>query len=167
LRFPVERILVAAMIQGGFLSKEDRGELIALARDGSAACRVTRRANALVLLDDGWSCQQVAHAFLLDDDTVRGWRKLFEQRGIEGLTCFDVGGNTRYLSAKQEDDLKACVGATLSRSTRRVGVWIEPEFGQPLGTDRALASSWARISRAESHPAQARRREAKGVYREL
>jgi hypothetical protein len=27
---------------------------------------------------------------LLDDDTIRGWRKLFEQRGIEGLTSFDV-----------------------------------------------------------------------------
>ena len=65
------------MIQGGFLSKEDRGELIALARDGSAACRVTRRANAVVLLDDGWRCQQIAHAFLLDDDTVRGWRDNF------------------------------------------------------------------------------------------
>jgi transposase len=44
--------------------------------------RLTRRANALVLLDDGWSCQKVAAAFLLNDDTIRGWHKLFEQRGI-------------------------------------------------------------------------------------
>jgi hypothetical protein len=50
------------MIRGGFLSGEDRNELIALARDGSVASRVTRRANALVLLDDGWSCQEVADA---------------------------------------------------------------------------------------------------------
>jgi hypothetical protein len=41
------------MIRGHFLSEEDRNKLIALARDGSAASRVTRRANALVLLDDG------------------------------------------------------------------------------------------------------------------
>ena len=38
-----------------------------------------------MLLDDGWSCRDVAKAFLLDDDTIRGWGKLFEQRGIEGL----------------------------------------------------------------------------------
>ena len=44
------------MIRGGFLSVDDRNKLIALARDGSAASRVTRRANALVLLDNGWSC---------------------------------------------------------------------------------------------------------------
>ena len=76
------------MIQSGFLSEEDRMALTALARDGSSPCRVTRRANALVLLDEGWSCQQVAHALLLDDDTIDGWRKLFEKRGIEGITSF-------------------------------------------------------------------------------
>ena len=36
------------MIRGGFLTEEDRGKLVALVRDGSAASRVTRRANALV-----------------------------------------------------------------------------------------------------------------------
>jgi transposase len=90
---------------------------------------VTRRANALVLLDEGWSCQQVAHALLLDDDTIRGWRKLFEQRGIEGISAFDVGGSASYLSVKQEDDLKAWVSAALPRSTRQIGAWIEKEFG--------------------------------------
>jgi transposase len=117
------------MIRGGFLSKEDRGKLIALVRDGSAASRVTRRANALVLLDNGWSCQEVAAALLLNDDTIRGWHKLFEQRGIEGLTSFDMGGSVGFLSTTQEDALKAFVGATLPRSAREVGAFIEREFG--------------------------------------
>ena len=117
------------MIQSGFLSEEDRKALTALARDGSSPCRVSRRANALVLLDEGWSCQQVADALLLDDDTIRGWRKLFEQGGIEGVTSFDVGGSASYLSVKQEDDLKAWVGAALPRSTRQIGAWIAKEFG--------------------------------------
>jgi transposase len=90
------------MIRGGFLSAEDRDELIALARDGSAASRLTRSANALVLLDDGWSCQEVAAALLLNDDTIRNWHKLFEQRGIEGVTSFDVGGSASFLSAAQK-----------------------------------------------------------------
>jgi transposase len=117
------------MIRGGFLNEEDRTRLIALARDGSASARVTRRANALVLLDDGWSCQEVAKALLFDDDTIRGWHKLFEQRGIEGLTSFDVGGSTGFLNAAQEDALKAFVAATLPRTTRQVGAFIEREFG--------------------------------------
>jgi transposase len=70
------------MIRGGFLIEEDRKALTALARDGLAAGRVTRRANALVLLDDGMSCQEVARVLLFDDDTIRGWYELFEQGGV-------------------------------------------------------------------------------------
>ena len=119
----------ARMKRVGFLGEEDRTKLIALARDGSAASRVTRRANALVLLDDGWSARDVAAALLLDDDTIRNWRKLFERRGIEGLTSFDMGGSASFLSVAQEDALKVFVSSTLPRSTRCVGAWIEKEFG--------------------------------------
>jgi transposase len=117
------------MIRANFLSEEDRNKLTALARDGSVASRVTRRANALVLLDAGWSCQEIAAALLLNDDTIRGWFKLFEQRGIEGLTSFDVGGSASFLSAAQEGALKVFVSAALPRSTRQIGAWIEKEFG--------------------------------------
>ena len=117
------------MIRGGFLSEEDRKALIALARDGSMVCRVTRRANALVLLDAGKSCQEVAEFFLCDDDTIRGWHGVFGQRGIEGLTAFDVGGSSGLMNAEQAEALKAWVNATLPRSTRHIGAWIVKEFG--------------------------------------
>jgi transposase len=119
----------AGVVQSVFLTKEVREKLIAMTREGSLAHRFSRRAKALVLLDDGWNCQQVAHVLLPDDDTIRGWRKLFQQRGVEGLTSLDVGGSASYLTAKQEDDLKTWVGATLPRSTRRIGTWIKKEFG--------------------------------------
>jgi transposase len=117
------------MIRGGFLSEEDRKTLIALARDGSSLCRVTRRANALVLLDDGMSCQQVARVLLFDDDTIRGWYDLFEQDGVEGLSRFDMGGSSSKMTAEQTEALKAWVAATLPRSTRQVGAWLKKEFG--------------------------------------
>jgi transposase len=66
---------------------------------------------------------------LLNDDTIRGWFKLFEQRGIEGLTSFDMGGSASFLSAAQEDALKVFVSAALPRSARQIGAWIEKEFG--------------------------------------
>ena len=75
-------------IRPGFLDTASRQDLIELARDGSAAHRLARRANALVLLDDGMSCAAVAKLLLLDDDTIRSWHQLYEEEGIEGLASF-------------------------------------------------------------------------------
>jgi transposase len=72
--------------------------------------------------------QAAFHSVLLDD-TIRNWHKLFEQPGIEGLASFDMGGSASFLTAAQEDALKAFVGATLPRSTRQVGAFIAREFG--------------------------------------
>ena len=98
--------------RGGFLGEADRRALIALVRDGSSLERVTRRANALVLLDDGLSCQEVARVLLFDDDTIRGWYELFEQGGLESLTRFDMGGSASNMSAGQAEALKIWIPAT-------------------------------------------------------
>jgi transposase len=111
------------------LSSEDRADVIALARDGSAAHRLARRANALVLLDAGWNCEKFAGALLLDDDTIRKWRDLFVAEGIEGLARFEAGCSACQLNGEQQEKLTAWVGAALPRSTRQIGAWIEKEFG--------------------------------------
>src|SRR5450830_582022 len=117
------------MIRPGFLDRESRQDLIELARNGSAAHRLARRANALVLLDDGMSCEAIAKVLLLDDDTIRTWYRLYEEDGIEGLTNFGYEGSACQLSGEQQEKLKAWVAAALPRTTRQVGAWIENEFG--------------------------------------
>jgi hypothetical protein len=61
------------MIRVGFLDPTTRQELIAMVRDGKGETRPTRQANALLLLDDGMSCEAVAKVLYLDDDTIRYW----------------------------------------------------------------------------------------------
>jgi transposase len=117
------------MIRAGFLSSVDRADLIALAKDGSSAHRLARRANALVLLDAGWSFAKVSEALLLDDATIRAWHQLFVEGGVEGLACFEAGGSACQLNSEQREKLKAWVGAALPRSTREIGAWINREFG--------------------------------------
>ena len=73
------------MIRGGFLSVSQRMELLALLRSGRSEQRLARRANVLLLLDDGWSCEKLAEALYLDDDTLRGWRKTYDGSGLLGL----------------------------------------------------------------------------------
>ena len=93
-------ILDVAMIRRGFLDSEARQDLIELARDGLAAHRLARRANALVLLDGGMSYKAVAKVLLLDDDTIRTWHRLYQEDGIEGLASFGYEGSACRLSAE-------------------------------------------------------------------
>jgi len=133
------------MIRSGFLGEDDRKALLALARDGSTVSRVTRRANAILLLDEGWNCQEVSKVLFFDDDTIRVWMKLFEQSGIEGLTCFDMGGSPSFLSATQEQELKTWVSQTLPRSTRQIGAWIEKNFNIVYESRSGLVALLSRL----------------------
>ena len=118
-----------AMIGRGLLDKASRQDLAELARDGSAAHCLARRANALVLLDDGMSCEAMAKLLLLDDDTIRTWHRLDEEAGIEGLTSLGYEGSACRLNGEQQARLKACISETLPRTTREVGAWIEKACG--------------------------------------
>jgi len=140
------------MIRAGYLSSEDGADLIALARDGSAAHRFARRANALVLLDDGWSCERVAAALFLDDDGIRRWHALFLEDGLEGLTRFDSGGGASRLSKMQEEALKSWIGEVLPRSTRQVGAYIEREFGVVYESRSGLIALLHRLGLSYSKP---------------
>ena len=117
------------MIRSGFLDSESRKDLTELARDGCAAHRLARRANALVLLDDGMSCEAIAKVLLLDDDTIRTWYRLYQEDGIEGLASFGYEGGACRLSEGQQNELKAWITETLPRTTREVGAWIEKACG--------------------------------------
>jgi len=117
------------MIRGGFLLPGQRSELKALLHDGRTEQRVARRANAMLLLDDGWNCERVAKALYLDDDTVRDWRKLYAEGGSDGLRRFEAGGGAGHLSQAQEEELATYVFEGLPRSAREVGVFLKQRFG--------------------------------------
>lgn len=117
------------MIRPGFLSPETREELTALVRDGKAESRVTRRANALLLLDDGMSCQAIAKVLDMDDGTIRYWHELYQDRGLTWLGEFGYKGRACEMTAAQQEDLKKWVRDTLPRTTMAVGEWIEKNRG--------------------------------------
>jgi hypothetical protein len=57
------------MNRSNFLSLEERGELLVCVTRQREDYGVARRANALLLLDDGKSCVEIAQVLYLDDDT--------------------------------------------------------------------------------------------------
>jgi transposase len=117
------------MIRGGFLDQTIRADLLTLVRNGKAETRLTRRANALLLLDDGMSCEEIAKVLYLDDDTIRYWYELYSEKGLSWLADFGYKGRACELTAAQQDALKTWVAETLPRTTTMVGEWIEKSYG--------------------------------------
>src|SRR3984885_4679902 len=120
------------MIRAGFLDAESRSDLIELTQDGSVAHRLARRANALLLLDGGMSCEAIAEVLFLDDDTIRTWHRLYREEGIEGLASFGHEGSACRLSDAQQDQLKAWITVTLPRTTREVGGGSRQNAASPM-----------------------------------
>jgi transposase len=140
------------MIRRGFLDSESRRDLIELARDGSAAHRLARRANALVLLDDGMSCEAISKVLFLDGDTIRTWYQLYQEDGIDGLAGFGHEGGSCRLTVEQQDKLKTWIGETLPRSTRAVGAWIALECGIEYQTRSGLIALLHRLGMEHRKP---------------
>jgi transposase len=140
------------MMRLGFLDSGSRRDLIELARDGSAAHRLARRADALVLLDKGMSCQSVADGLLLDNDTIRTWYQRYQEDGIEGPATFSHEGGACRLTAQQQDKLKSWISETLPRATRAVGAWIACECGVEYQTRCGLIALLHRLGMEHRKP---------------
>ena len=133
------------MIRTGFLNTPERQELMSVMKNSKTEARVMRRANAILLLDDGWSCERVAAALYFDDDTIRDWYRAWESQGIKGLREFGYKGSACELSAEQQDKLRKWVAETLPRSTSQIGAWIEQEFDVSYNTRSAIIKLMHRL----------------------
>ncbi|MFT5132246.1 MAG: transposase [Gammaproteobacteria bacterium] len=117
------------MIHPVFLSAGKRLELEACLPRQRQDHGIARRANAILLLDDGKSCEEISNFLYLDDDTIRGWYKSYRQDGWEAL-AFDgwKGGQSRMTPAR-EAALCASLEARFCRSTAEISAHICAEFG--------------------------------------
>jgi transposase len=95
------------MIRPGFLTSSERLELVACVRSHREDHGVARRANAILLLDDGKSCQAIAEFLYLDDDTIRGWYKTYREGGWDALSTDGWKGGQSRMTAAQETELCA------------------------------------------------------------
>jgi transposase len=68
--------------QDHFLTSLERSALQSLLRERKAAGLKIRRANALLLLDDGMAPIDIARVLYLDEETIRSWKRSFESDGV-------------------------------------------------------------------------------------
>ena len=101
-----------------------------------------RRANALLLLDDGLNCKQIAKVLYIDAETVRLWRKLYENQGIidaeNGLELKNYSKREGLLTRQQEGELIRHFTQDPARSTHAVRTFIEAGFGARYAQSGAI-----------------------------
>lgn len=116
------------MIRPNFLSREDRLELLACVKRQREDHGVARRANALLLLDDGKSCVEIAQVLYLDDDTVRGWHKHYLAEGWDAVAYDGWKGGQSRLSVAQQVALCAWLEERFCRSTVEIRAYVTAQF---------------------------------------
>ena len=90
--------------------------------------RLCDRIKSIVLLDEGWTYPQVAHALLLDDDTIRRYHKTYLEGGKEALLNLNYTGKACRLNQNQLMQLRLYVKQETPSSAKKVMSFIKEHF---------------------------------------
>jgi len=101
-------------------------------REAHLAAREKRHADkikTLLLLNDGWSYEQIAKALLLDDTTLRRYLKLYQDEGLDALVENHYKGKPPKLTEEQCAALKAHLQQVTYLSAKPIVAHIAQTFG--------------------------------------
>lgn len=90
---------------------------------------IARRANALLLLDDGKSCAVVSEMLFIDDDTARSWWKQYLLEGWEQVAYSAWKGGQSRLDTDQEAELILWLEGRFCRNTVPIIAHIQATYG--------------------------------------
>lgn len=91
--------------------------------------RYAYRINVILLLDEGWTYQQIADALLLDDSTVRDYERQYHTEGIDGLCSDAHRGGTAKLTVEQERALDVHIDAHLYSTAAEICDHVQKTYG--------------------------------------
>lgn len=114
--------------QDHFLTAMERVALQSLLRERKAASLKVRRANAFLLLDDGFSPIDIARVLYLDEETIRAWKRSFENDGLGSLDLQAYSKREGHLRSDQEAELAALFREKPPKTTDEVRAVIEKLF---------------------------------------
>ncbi len=113
----------------GFLTSEERLALRRVMYRSGHTAQEHVRANAILLLDKGWSIPQVAEAFFLDEQTVRNFLERYSAGKLDSLLNDSHHGRESKLTDSQKDQLRRHVMENLYMDSAFISAYVLDEFG--------------------------------------
>jgi transposase len=98
------------------------------AHKSESESRYADRIKAVLLIDSNWEVKKIAEALLLDPNTIRRYKELYESGGIERLCSDNYMGRDSKLTNEQEEVLKKQLRRQIYLSTTEIIDFVKKEF---------------------------------------
>lgn len=90
--------------------------------------RFADRLKAILLINSGYTFEQVAEILLMDDDTVRRYLEIFKTGGVDGLMTDLYKGGSPLLSMEEQKTLTAHLEQRTYLSAKEICIWVKQEW---------------------------------------
>jgi transposase len=95
-------------------------------------CKVKRyadRIKAIVLLNSGYSFEQIADILIMDDDTIRRYLRIYQEEGVKGLMRDLYVGSKPWLYKQELEQLESHLQNNVCVSAKEVCLYVKENFG--------------------------------------
>jgi transposase len=112
----------------GFLSRNEQ-MILKEAHRAAQDKRHAYKINTILLLNEGWSYEQIAAALLLDETTARRYLKIYQQNGLDGLLENLYEGRDSKLNPEQIVELKEHLKQVIYPNAKAIVAYVAETFG--------------------------------------
>jgi len=112
----------------GFLSRDEQ-MILKEAHRAAQDKRHAYKINAILLLHEGWSYEQIATALLLDETTARRYLKNYQRKGLDGLLDNLYEGRNPKLDPEQIVELKGHLQQVIYPNAKSIVAYVARTFG--------------------------------------
>jgi transposase len=84
--------------------------------------------NTILLLNEGWSYEQIAVALFLDETTARRYLKIYQRKGLDGLVENHYEGRGSNLTEEQCGELKEHLRQIIYPNAKSIVVYVAKTF---------------------------------------
>lgn len=84
---------------------------------------------SILLLNKGYTPEQIADILLVDDSTIRRWYAIFESDGIDGLLQYNYVGSDGNLTKRQITALSKHLENNVYLTAKEICAYVEEKYG--------------------------------------
>ena len=108
----------------------DQKSILQEAHHSSRFRKSADRIKAILLLDEGFSYQQIAKILLLDGMTIRRYEKEYQESGIDGLLECHYPGSVGLLTKQEEEKLRTYLKENIYQTVKSVVAYVYDTYGK-------------------------------------